>query len=61
MYIYIYNIHIYTGSAKFIATHILTWFSNKNEENYKFIAAAYSQITCKSSHLSFIQHGLLYF
>ena len=22
-----------TGSAKFMATHILTWFSNKNEEN----------------------------
>ena len=24
---------IITGSAKFMATHILTWFSNKNEEN----------------------------
>ena len=23
----------YTGSAKFMATHILAWFSNKNEEN----------------------------
>ena len=23
----------YTGSAKFMATHILTWFSYKNEEN----------------------------
>ena len=44
----------YTGSAKFIATHILTWFSNKNEENWKFIATANSQITCKSIHLSFI-------
>ena len=38
---------IITGSAKFMATHILTWFSNKNEQNWKFIAAAYSQITCK--------------
>ena len=37
----------YTGCAKFMATHILTWFSNKNEVNWKFIAAAYSQITCK--------------
>ena len=25
-----------------MATHILTWFSNKNEENWKFIAAANS-------------------
>ena len=38
---------VYTGSAKFMATPILTWFLNKNEENRKFIAAAYSQITCK--------------
>ena len=22
-----------TGSTKFMATHILTWFPNKNEEN----------------------------
>ena len=41
----------YTGSAKFMATHILTWFSNKNEKNWIFTAAAYSQITCKSIHL----------
>ena len=53
--------NLYTGSAKFMATHIWTWFSNKNEENWKFIAAAYSQITCKSIHLSFIQYGLLFF
>ena len=44
-----------------MATHILTWFSNKNKENWKFIAAAYySQITCKSIHLSFIQYGLIF-
>ena len=49
-----------TGSAKFMAAHILTWFSNKNEENWKFIAAAYNQITCISIHLSFIQYGLFY-
>ena len=53
--------HWYTGSAKLMVTHILTWFLNKNEENWKFIAAAYSQITCKSIHLSFIQYVLLYF
>ena len=28
---------------------------------WKFIAAAYSQITCKLIHLSFIQYGLLIF
>ena len=44
-----------------MATHILTWFSNKNEENQTFIAAAFSQITCKSIHLSFIQYDLLVF
>ena len=27
------HIYIHTESAKFMATHILTWFSNKNEEN----------------------------
>ena len=50
-----------TEFAKFMATHILTWFSNENEESWKFISAAYSQITCNSIHLSFIQYGLLYF
>ena len=44
-----------------MATHILTWFSNKNEKKRKFIGAAYSQITCKSIHLSFIQYGLHFF
>ena len=26
------NIVLYTGSGKFMATHILTWFSNKNKK-----------------------------
>ena len=46
MYQYSYKV-----SAKFMATHILTWFSNRNQEINKFIAAAYSQMTCKSIHL----------
>ena len=39
-----------TGSTKFMATYILTWFSNKNEENGNM----------KTIHLSFIQYDLLY-
>ena len=34
-----------------MATHILTWFSNKNEKNWKCIAAAYSQITGNQFYL----------
>ena len=57
---------MFTGSAKFMPTHILTWFiTNKNEnsrknENWKFIAAAYSQITCNSIQFSFIPIWPLY-
>ena len=46
-----FRFYTLVGSAKFMATHILTWLSSKNEENLKLIAAAYSQITCKSIHL----------